>query len=251
MSINLISPVIIVKNSEQTIKACLESLKDFNEVILYVNNSTDKTEAIAKTFSNVSIIHGAFSGFGQTKNKAASYATNTWVLSLDSDEVLSQEIIKNIKNLKLEIDTIYSILRTNYYKSTQIKHCWGNDILVRLYNKEQTSFVNQNVHEYIIEDNMNKKAIDGLVKHYPYSTISDFISKLDYYSTLFANEHVGKKKSSPSKAFFNGLFSFTKTYVFKQGFRDGYAGLIIAFSHMATNFYKYIKLYEMNKELKK
>lgn len=251
MSIKFISPVIIVKNGEPTIKACLNSLKDFNEVILYLNNSTDNTETIAQSFSNVTIIKGEFLGFGQTKNRAAAHSTNAWILSLDSDEVLDQEMIDSLKNLQPETDTVYTVLRTNFYKTTQIKHCWGNDILVRLYNKEETSFINQNVHEYIIEENMTKREIKGVVKHYPYSTISDFISKLDYYSTLFANEHVGRKKSSPSKAFFNGLFSFMKTYVFKQGFRDGYAGLIIAFSHMATNFYKYIKLYEMSKEQRK
>ncbi|HIP50803.1 MAG TPA: glycosyltransferase family 2 protein [Campylobacterales bacterium] len=250
MSINTITPVIIAKDAEHTIKACLKSLKSFTEVILYVNNCTDNTETIAKTFTNVKLIHGDFLGFGQTKNKAASHATNSWVLSLDADEILGTEIIKNLQELKLNKNTVYSILRTNYYKTTQIKHCWGNDILVRLYNKEETGFINQNVHEYIIQENMKKVALQGTVKHYPYSTISDFITKLDRYSTLFANDNVGKKKSSPSKAFFNGLFSFTKTYVFKQGFRDGYAGLIIAFSHMTTNFYKYIKLYEMNKELK-
>ncbi|MGB3750645.1 MAG: glycosyltransferase family 2 protein, partial [Arcobacteraceae bacterium] len=62
--------------------------------------------------------------------------------------------------------------------------------------------------------------------------------------------NVGRKKSSPLKAILNAKFSFFKTYFLKRGFLDGYAGLIIAFSHMATNFYKYIKLYELNKEIK-
>jgi len=88
------------------------------------------------------------------------------------------------------------------------------------------------------------------MKHYSYMSISDFIIKLDRYSTLFANDNVGKKSSSPAKAFFNGLYSFFRTYILKRGFLDGYAGLIIAFSHFATNFYKYIKLYELNLEQK-
>ncbi|MCJ8297705.1 MAG: hypothetical protein MJK13_02060, partial [Pseudomonadales bacterium] len=67
--------------------------------------------------------------------------------------------------------------------------------------------------------------------------------------TLFASEKVGIKKSSPTKALLNASFSFIKTYIFKAGFLDGYPGLIIAFSHMTTNFFKYMKLYEANKEL--
>jgi len=242
---------MIAKDSEATIEASLESLKAFSEVILYLNNSTDKTEEIAKSYENVKIIQGEFLGFGPTKNRASSYASNEWILSLDSDEVLSSSFIENLNKLKLDKETVYSILRSNYYKKQPIRHCWGDDVIVRLYNKERTSFTDKHVHEHIIEEELNQEQLSGVVEHYPYSTISEFIYKADHYSTLFAQNNVGQKSSSPAKAFFNGLFSFTKTYLFKQGFRDGYAGLIIAFSHMVTNFYKYIKLYELNKEQKK
>jgi hypothetical protein len=93
--------------------------------------------------------------------------------------------------------------------------------------------------------------LHGILRHYPYTSITDFIIKLERYSTIYAQDNAGKKSSSPTKAFFNGVFSFLKTYILKRGFLDGYAGLIIAFSHMATNFYKYMKLYELNCELKK
>ena len=106
------------------------------------------------------------------------------------------------------------------------------------------------VHEDIITDGFNIDILDGNVEHYSYHTISQFVIKADHYSTLFAKNNAGKKSSSPTKAIFNGLYSFIKTYFFKKGFLDGYVGLIIAFSHMVTNFYKYIKLYELNKELK-
>ena len=251
MSIKQISVVMIAKDSEATIEATLKSLKAFPEVILYLNNSTDKTEAIAKSYENVKVIQGEFLGFGPTKNRASSYASNEWILSLDSDEVLSSSFIENLTNLELDKETVYSILRSNYYKKQPIRHCWGDDVIVRLYNKERTSFTDKHVHEHIIEEGLNKEQLSGVVEHYPYSTISEFIHKADHYSSLFAQNNVGQKSSSPAKAFFNGLFSFTKTYLFKQGFRDGYAGLIIAFSHMVTNFYKYMKLYELNKELKK
>ncbi|WP_434658611.1 hypothetical protein [Sulfurimonas sp. NW9] len=97
---------------------------------------------------------------------------------------------------------------------------------------------------------MHTEILDGNVLHYSYQSIEQFINKANTYSTLFAKNNAGKKSSSPAKAFFNGAYSFIKTYFFKQGFRDGYVGLVIACSHMVTNFYKYIKLYELNKEQK-
>jgi len=246
-----ISVVIMAKDAQATINKCLESLVEFGEVILYLNDTTDNTKEIASKFDNVKVIDGEFLGFGPTKNKAAKYSSNDWILSLDSDEVLSSNFVENLKQLTLNLNNVYSILRTNFYKQSQIKHCWGNDIIVRLYNKTKTSFIDQKVHEYVITDGFDTIELDGFVEHYPYSTVTDFIVKLDRYSTIFAQDNVGKKSSSPIKAFFNSQFSFLKTYFIKRGFLDGYAGLVIAFSHMATNFYKYIKLYELNKELKK
>lgn len=247
-TITNISCVLIAKDAQSTIKRVLDSLSIFEDVVLYSNNSTDNTDTIASQYSNVNLVKGDFLGFGPTKNKAASYAKNDWILSLDSDEVVSDTFLQSLKSIELNKQNAYSILRANYYKETQVKYCWGNDIIVRLYNRVITSFTDLKVHEYIKEENVQIEQIDGIVKHYPYSTITDFIIKLDRYSTIFAEDNVNKKSSSPLKAILNAKFSFFKTYILKRGFLDGYAGLVIAFSHMATNFYKYIKLYELNKE---
>ena len=251
MLIDTVSVVMIVKNAEMTIKASLESLKAFTEVILYVNDTSDATCSIARTYTNVKVIEGDFLGFGPTKNKAASYAKNDWILSLDSDEVLSSTFIESVQRLTLENTTIYSILRTNFYKQQEIKYCWGNDVIVRLYHRQSTAFTLKKVHEHIIVEGLNVAQIAGEVKHYPYADLTDFILKLDRYSTIYAEDNAGKKSSSPLKAIANAHFSFFKTYFLKRGFLDGYAGLVIAFSHMATNFYKYMKLYEANKEVNK
>lgn len=245
-----ISCVIIAKDAESTIKSVLDSLSSFNDVVLYSNNSSDTTDEIALKYTNVNLIQGDFLGFGPTKNRAATYAKNDWILSLDADEILSEEFVENLSKTSLDIKNIYTILRVNYYKKREIKHCWGNDVIIRLYNKKKTAFTDKKVHEKIIQDSFSLKNISGVVRHYPYSSVSDFVHKLERYSTIYAEDNVGKKKSSPSKAILNGFFSFFKTYFLKRGFLDGSAGLLIAFSHMATNFYKYFKLYELNRELK-
>lgn len=246
-----ISVVIIAHNAEKTLPQTLASLKDFQEVIVYENGSNDRTKEVASSYQNVKLIEGSFEGFGKTKNKAASYASFDWILSLDSDEVLTNSFVEALKRRNLQENTLYMIHRTNYYKQTQVKHCWSDDFIIRLYNKKQTGFTDSDVHEHIIENDFKKVLLEGIIKHYPYNSIEEFVVKLNRYSTLFATQHAGKKSSSALKAFFNGGFSFFKTYILKQGFRDGYVGLVIAFSHMATNFYKYIKLYEVNKELKR
>ena len=246
-----ISIVIIASNAAKTIEKTLYSVKNFKEVIVYENNSVDNTVKIVKKFKNVRLIQGDFLGFGITKNKATKFASNDWVFLLDSDEVLTQEFLNSLNNITLDDNTVYQINRVNFYKDFKIKYCWGNDIITRIYNRKKTSFSNKKVHEFVQDNGFKKILITGDIKHYPYNSISDFIIKLDRYSTQFALENRFKKNSSIIKAFFSGLYSFIKTYFFKQGFRDGYIGLVIAFSHMATNFYKYIKLYEINKKSEK
>ncbi len=244
-----ISAVMIVKNGAKTIAKSLESLREFDDVVVYDNGSTDGTQAIVRAYSNVHLIEGSFDGFGTTKNRAASFAIHDWILSIDSDEVLDEKLISTLKVDVFDPNTIYFVNTLAYYKKKQIRYCgWNNQKIRRLYHKKTTSFNNNFVHERILDDGMNTALLIGNMKHYSYTSIADFIIKADHYSTLFANDNVGTKFSSPAKAFFNALYSFYRTYILKRGFLDGHVGLIIAFSHMVTNFYKYIKLYEMNLE---
>lgn len=246
-----VSAVMIVKNGAKTIRKTLDSLSAFEDVIVYDNGSTDGTMTIAKEYPNVHWIEGFFDGFGTTKNRAASYAKHDWILIIDSDEVVDEGLLHALQTKKLDPKTIYIVNFLAYYKEIPIKYCgWNNQKIRRLYNQSMTHFNDNAVHENIIDEGMTKVLIEGNMKHYSYGSISDFIVKLDRYSTLFAQDNAGKRHSSPAKAFFNGLYSFFRTYILKRGFLDGYVGLIIAFSHAATNFYKYIKLYEMNLDTK-
>ena len=169
-----ISVVIIAKNAEETILNCLSSLSLFKEVILYLNNSTDQTERIALDFPNVLIFKGPFFGFGQTKQKAISLASNHWILSLDSDEVLDNLLVNNLIQTNLSNQCVYSFRRVLYYKKKKINFCGlDNEKIIRLFNKEKTNFNNQLVHERIEVNNLNLEFLNGNIKHYSFNTISD------------------------------------------------------------------------------
>ena len=245
-----ISAVVLAKNNEQTIKATLESLRGFEDIVVYDNGSIDNTMQIAQEFSNVNLIQGEFKGFGWTKNKAVSFAKNNWIIIVDSDEVVDYDLFQTLKTKQLDKNTIYKLNFKAYYKNIQVKYCgWNNQKIKRVYNKTVTSYNNNDVHEDIISTNLKIELLNGNMEHYSYHSISQFVLKADHYSTLFAKNNVGIKQSSPLKAISNATYSFIKTYFFKRGFLDGYVGVVISFSHAVTNFYKYIKLYELNKEL--
>lgn len=245
-----ISAVVLVKNSALTLAKTLDSLVAFNDVVVYDNGSTDNSAEIARSYANVNLVQGEFRGFGWTKNEAASHARHDWVLIIDSDEVVDAGLLQALQTLRPDENTVYLLNFKAYYKETQVHHCgWNNQKIKRLYNRRRTSYNDRHVHENIHTDGMREALLPGNVEHYSYHSLSQFIHKADYYSTLFAQNNVGKRSSSPARAYFNGLYSFIRTYIIRQGFRDGYIGLVIAFSHMVTNFFKYMKLYELNREI--
>jgi glycosyltransferase involved in cell wall biosynthesis len=247
----LISVTILTKNSQKYLWELLDALKGFSEVLLFDNGSTDETLNIASSFENVSIHKGIFEGFGPTHNKASNLAKFDWILSIDSDEIVSKEMADEIFQLKLDSECVYSFPRHNYFNGKFIKWCgWYPDRQIRLYNRTKTRFTDAQVHEAVIADGMGIVPIDGPLIHYSYESIADFLSKMQSYSTLFAKQNVGKRHSSPLKAALHGFFAFFKSYILKRGILGGYEGFLISAYNGHTAFYKYLKLYEANQKLK-
>ena len=117
----MISAAILVRNNQKTITKTLESLKSFDEVLVLDTGSTDETVPIAKQYSNVQIIFQKFTHFGPLRNQVAKLAKNDWILAIDSDEVLSDELIQEILALHLDQNAIYSLPFKNYYRKKQVK----------------------------------------------------------------------------------------------------------------------------------
>lgn len=243
----MISVTILTKNNEKYIKEVLESVRDFDEVLIYDNGSKDNTLSIAESFPNVTIIKGPFMGFGETHNHASSLAKNDWILSIDSDEIVKPELVKEIQGLTLDPRCVYSMPRDNYYRKKHIKWCgWYPDRQYRLYNRQHTRFTDAKVHEQVIVEEMQHIPLKKSIIHYSYSEISEFLDKMQSYSTLFAQQNKGKKHSSPLKAVLHAVYSFIKSYFIKRGILGGYEGFLISSYNAHTAFYKYLKLYEEN-----
>lgn len=242
-----ISVTILTKNSEKYINEVLNSVANFDEIVVYDTGSTDKTISIAQAHPRVTLFQAPFIGFGPTHNMASSVARNDWILSIDSDEVVTNKMSEEILSSSLKEDEVYSFPRDNYFNGKFIKWCgWYPDRQMRLYNRAKTSFTNALVHEAIIADEMKVISMKGSIRHYSYSNISDFLDKMQAYSTLFAQQNKNKRSSSIWKALSHGGFTFFKSYFLKRGFMGGYEGLVISLYNAHTAYYKYIKLYEAN-----
>lgn len=246
-----ISVTILTKNSEKYLREVLESLLLFDQVLLFDTGSVDQTLDIAAEFSHTTIVHGSFNGFGPAHNLASSLAKHDWILSIDSDEILTRELAEEIASLSLEKGWVYSFPRRNEYRGKWIRGCgWHPDRQVRLYNRKETSFTDAHVHEAIQTAGLKEKPLQGAIRHYSYGEVSDFLQKMQHYSRLFAEQHQGKKKASLSTAILHAFFAFFKAYCLKGGVWMGREGFEISFYNANTAFYKYLKLAEANEHLK-
>lgn len=238
-----ISVTMLTKNSSRYIEACLSSLVDFDEVVVLDNGSTDDTLEIAQRFANVKIFTSEFIGFGPLKNLAQTHASHDWILSIDSDEVLTPELRQAIQNTTFDEQYVYGFNRLNHFKGQPVHCCgWDKDTVKRIYNKTRTQFDNAQVHESIQMQGLTLTTIRGNLLHYSYDSIEELIDKLQKYSTLWAEQNYHKKTSSMFKAVYRSLFAFLKNYILQKGILHGGIGLLISVCAAFGVFAKYAKL---------
>ncbi len=228
---NRISAVIITLNEEKNIGRCLDAIADWvDEIIVLDSGSTDRTKEICTRVSKVKWHEQKWLGYGQQKNKANSFATGEYILSLDADEVVSPELKAEIQKLKPNLKGIYRLNRITNYCGQWIHHCgWRPDYQWRLFPNGQAQWNEMEVHEFLIfAQNLPTHTLMGDLQHYSYHSISDHWRRVLPYATLGAKKVRHKPVFALAlKAVLNPPLRFIKTYFLQLGFLDGYYGLVI------------------------
>lgn len=245
-----LSVVIITFNEERNIERCIESVKDVaDEIVVLDSFSTDKTEDICKA-KGVRFVQHKFEGHIEQKSKAISYAIYPYVLSLDADEALSEQLQSSILKVKQnwEYDGYYMNRLTNYCGQWIFHTGWYPDKKLRLWDSRKGKWAGINPHDkYEMND---KHAQTGFLKgdilHYSYYTIEEHFNKIDYFSNIAANALFSKgKKANLLKRFISPAAAFISDYFLKMGFRDGYYGYVISKSSAIAVYRKYKKLHQL------
>lgn len=244
MALKHITPVIIVRDGAATLARTLESLVDFDEVVVYDNGSTDGTQALARSYPNVRLEEGEFLGFGPTKNHAASLARTDWIFSLDCDEAPDDALLRSLEQAGLDDSgTAYVVDRHNFFMGRRVRHGgWGGDWLVRLYNRRVHRFNEVMVHELVeLNPDSQERRLGGALEHLAVTQISQFLVKIDRYSELRRQQASGVYPAWIVCV--KTVWSFLHTYLLRLGVLDGWRGLVIAVCNANGTFFKYIKPY--------
>lgn len=243
----MISAVVITKNEAYNIAACVQALLQVStDVLVMDTGSTDDTIAVAEA-AGAKVIEVPWMGFGKTKNLAPKYAKHQWILSIDADEVLSDDLITELNQLKLDPTKIYAINILTNYCGTWIKHSgWYPSFKKRLFYSLKVQWDEREVHENLRWDDQDTQVVrlKHQIKHYSYRTADDHRRKAVHYARLGA-EHLirANKNVSWFKQYLGPPFRFVRMYLLKLGILDGKAGLLLAYreSKMVALRYKYYR----------
>lgn len=247
-----LSVVIITFNEERNIKRCLESVKDVaDEIVVLDSFSTDNTKEICKNYG-VRFFSHAFDGHIQQKNRAITYASNPYILSLDADEALSETLKKSILQKKKNWDAEgFTLNRLTNYCGTWIRHCgWYPDRKLRLFDSRKGKWGGFNPHDkYIMESKAVVKHLQGDLLHYSYYSVEEHYRQTEKFSTIAAETFfkLGKKAPLP-KVWISPLIRFVRDYFLKLGFLDGKAGITICKISALGTKQKYQKLRALYKQ---
>jgi glycosyltransferase involved in cell wall biosynthesis len=244
-----ISVIIITKNEGHDIRDCLNSVVWADEIIVLDSGSTDETVLIAKEYTDKVYVSGDWQGFGIQKNRVLAYASCDWVLSLDADERVSNELCMEIQHaIQSENVSVYKIPRLSCYCGKFIRHSgWWPDYVARLFKRGNAAFSNDLVHEHLVYEGPASNLIEPLL-HITYKDLDEVILKINHYSTSGAqNSYLKGKRGSLKLAIVHGVWAFVRTYIIRAGFLDGSEGFMLAVSNAEVTYYRYLKLFYLSK----
>ncbi len=248
----MLSIVIITKNEAHIIGNTLQSLQGVTDDIIIVDNgSTDDTISICKKF-NARVIETNWLGYGATKNLGIDAAKHDWILSLDADEAIDEQLKNGLLKLKpADTNTVYKLSYKNFFCNKEIRFgVWARDKHVRLFNRQKVRWDTAEVHENLqLPPDVNVVTLSGHVLHYTVNNITEYSYKTIEYARSNAKKYfLQGKKTGFIKLYIAPGFNFLQHYIFRLGFLDGYEGYLICKTNAWYTFMKYVFLRELNEQ---
>lgn len=232
-----ISARINTFNEEDNIAAALESVRWADEIVVVDSFSTDRTVEIARRYTE-RVLQRPFVSHGDQHNYADSICTHDWVLTLDADERLTGELSAALQRVRAGGDPAcdgFRMARRAWYLGRWIRHSgWYPDWQTRLYRRSATRWAGDPPHE-APKVNGPVETLSGDMLHYTRRSLHEHVAIMNYYTGLAASARLERgQKISPLRLAFSPAWTFFHTYVVRQGFRDGWPGVVIA--HLAASY---------------
>lgn len=244
---NNLTAVILTKNEEENIVGAIKNAFCMADTVLIVDSgSTDATIELAKANGAKVIYRTWDNDFSAQRNFALRYVDTYWILYLDADERMDEDLIYAVRNIvKNEEDKQYSMMRKIHAFGFNHQHgIFKPDEVLRLFPTKSVQWVNK-VHEKPVCD-FSKEKLTGFIEHYTYNSWQQWWEKAGHYTSIWAKDVYAKgKRTSVGGAFFHAVYGFIRAYIIQLGLLDGWSGLYSSLQHFIYTMMKYLKLYEL------
>lgn len=240
-----LSVIVIAKNEAGVIRRCLESVAWADEIVVLDSGSTDATVEISKQCSARVETGTDWQGFGVQKSRVLALATGDWVLSIDADEWVTQELRAEIQAALASpgAHSAFRMPRLSSYCGRFMRHSgWWPGYVTRLFRRGRARFSDDLVHEKLIVDGA-VASLRAPLMHESYRDLEQVLSKVDAYSSAGAQMALRRGGSaSLFGAVLRGLWTFFRTYILRAGFLDGREGFMLAVSNAEVTYYRSLKI---------
>jgi glycosyltransferase involved in cell wall biosynthesis len=247
-----LSVVIITYNEEKNIGRCIESVRKVADEVVVIDSFSDDDTVKTAVSMGAIVSQSKFDGYINQKNRAISMASYNYVLLLDADEALSNELVISVLEAKMRFDfRAYSMKRCSNFRGKYIRHgLWYPDKKLRLFDKRVGICGGLNPHDKIlVQGDVEVKLLKGDLLHYTYDSVEEYRNRNDEVSSVAAQSlYDAGIKRSRFKIFFSPLWAFINGYVLRLGFIEGYNGFIIALHTAQQSYLKYQKLRQLQRE---
>ena len=241
-----LSVIVITRNEERNIMACLEGVRWADEIIVVDAESGDRTAALASQFTQKIFVE-PWKNFSKAKEFAVSKSSHEWILWIDADERVSPELAAEIQLLlqSMPSKAAYSVARRAFFLGHWIKHSgWYPGRVARLFRKDRAAFSSVAVHEGLVVQGPVGELRNDLL-HFTDPNLYHYVTKFNRYTTLASDESFeAGKHFRIIDLLVRPPWLFLKMYIIRLGFLDGVPGLLLAFLSSAYVFTKYAKLWE-------
>lgn len=226
-----ISAVLITLDAERHLAQVLTALADCAEIVILDSGSNDATQAIAEAHRAV-FAQRSFDGYGPQKRAAVALAKNDWVLLIDADETVDAELSAAIASADLSnAQRAYRMRRRNFVGNQEVRHgIFGNEYVVRLFNRSVANISNDTVHEAVRGARLIRD-LPGSIVHASFSDGADLFLRMAKYARSKATTYRAHGRHAAAPALLlRAAWAFFRCYVVKGGFRDGRVGVLVALS---------------------
>lgn len=245
-----ISAVIVAHNEEKKIADCLRSLDFVDEIVVVLDKCTDRTKEIVSEFAD-KIIEGSWNIEGARRNVALNAASGRWILEIDADERISDDLKREILAIRNEKPAAYIVPIHNYIGKRLVKHGWLRTLGVVErqsihYAGGKTYHEDKEIHP-TADLKCEIKYLNGPIIHLVDDNITDLLNRFNRYTNWKANDMISKKKVRGG--FWHLLFALKmraiKSFFGKKGYKEGVLGILIAMLAGLYPLVSYLKAREI------